>query len=74
MNGIEHKAHLQNIVAEQTKLSQEISQLNSLLISKREVFTKYQGIVEYLTANGVTLEEEESEAAATEVVTESQED
>ena len=73
MNGIEHKAHLQNIVAEQTKLSQEIAQLNSLLVSKREVFTKYQGIVEYLTANGVTLDDE-AEAEATEVVTESQED
>tara|TARA_B100000902_G_scaffold148581_2_gene145292 strand:- start:374 stop:595 length:222 start_codon:yes stop_codon:yes gene_type:complete len=73
MNGIEHKAHLQNIVAEQTKLSQEIAQLNSLLVSKREVFTKYQGIVEYLTANGVTLDDE-AEAEATEVATESQED
>ena len=73
MNGIEHKAHLQNIVAEQNKLSQEISQLNSLIISKREVFTKYQGIVEYLTANGVTLDDE-AEAEATEVATESQED
>jgi len=73
MNGIEHKVHLQNIVAEQTKLSQEISQLNSLLTSKREVFTKYQGIVEYLTANGVTLDDK-AEEAASEVVTESQED
>ena len=55
---IDHKAHLQNILKEQSSLSQEISQLNALLANKRELFLKYQGITEYLTANGVKPDEE----------------
>ena len=55
---IDHKVHLQNILKEQSSLSQEISQLNALLANKRELFLKYQGITEYLTANGVKPDEE----------------
>ncbi len=57
---IDHKAHLQNILKEQSSLSQEISQLNALLANKRELFLKYQGITEYLTANGVKPDKEEA--------------
>jgi len=60
---IDHKAHLQNILKEQSSLSQEISQLNALLANKRELFLKYQGITEYLTANGVEPDEEEAKDA-----------
>ena len=63
---IDHKVHLQNILKEQSSLSQEISQLNALLANKRELFLKYQGITEYLTANGVKPDEEEEAKDATE--------
>ena len=61
---IDHKAHLQSILKEQSSLSQEISQLNALLANKRELFLKYQGITEYLTANGVKPDEEAAKDAA----------
>ena len=57
---IDHKTHLQNILKEQSSLSQEISQLNVILSTKRELFLKYQGITEYLTSNGIKPDEEEA--------------
>ena len=60
---IDHKTHLQNILKEQSSLSQEISQLNAVLANKRELFVKYQGITEYLSANGVKPNEEEAKDA-----------
>ena len=63
---IDHKAHLQNIFKEQSSLSQEIAQLNTILANKRELFIKYQGITEYLTANGVKLDEDAAKDATEE--------
>ena len=54
---INHESHLKSILETQRTLSNEISELNNVLSSKRQEFTKLQGIVEYLTSNGITPEE-----------------
>jgi hypothetical protein len=56
---INHESHLKSILETQRVLSNEISELNNVLSSKRQEFTKLQGIVEYLTSNGITPEENE---------------
>lgn len=56
---IDHETHLKQIFESQRKLSNEISELNNVLNIKREQYTKMQGIVEYLTANGIKVEEPE---------------
>lgn len=48
--------HLSEITNQQKVLLSEIQELNANLNLKREQFLKLQGIIEYLTANGVTLE------------------
>ena len=57
---IDHETHLKQIFESQRKLSNEISELTNVLNIKREQYTKMQGIVEYLTANGIKLEENET--------------
>ena len=57
---IDHETHLKHIFESQRKLSNEISELTNVLNIKREQYTKMQGIVEYLTANGIKLEENEN--------------
>lgn len=56
---IDHESHLRTILEDQKKLSSEIQELNGILSVKREQFMKLQGIVEYLTANGIRPEENE---------------
>lgn len=56
---IDHEAHLKQIFENQKTLSNEIQELNNVLSIKREQFLKLQGITEYLTANGIKLEENE---------------
>lgn len=56
---IDHEAHLKQIFENQKTLSTEIQELNNVLTVKKEQFLKLQGIVEYLTANGIKLEENE---------------
>ena len=56
---IDHENHLKTILETQRKLANEINDLNNTISIKREQFTKYQGIVEYLTSNGVKPEENE---------------
>lgn len=56
---IDHETHLKQIFESQRKLSNEISELTNVLNIKREQYTKMQGIVEYLTANGIKVEEPE---------------
>ena len=56
---IDHEAHLKQIFESQRKLSNEISELSNVLNIKKEQYTKMQGIVEYLTANGIKVEESE---------------
>ena len=65
----EQQGHLKSVIEQQQSLSQEVQQLNAALENKRAMFTKLQGVREYLEQTGVTLpkEEEVAEAPAEEV-------
>jgi hypothetical protein len=52
----EQQQHLTQVLNQQKTLATEIQDLNNTLAIKKEQFLKLQGIVEYLTGNGVTLE------------------
>ena len=56
---IDHEAHLKQIFENQKTLSTDIQELNNVLNVKREQYMKLQGIVEYLTSNGIKLEQAE---------------
>jgi hypothetical protein len=56
---IDHESHLKQILENQKTLSNEIQELNNILSIKREQFLKLQGIVEYLSSNGIKPEENE---------------
>ena len=58
----EQQTHLKSVIEQQQTLSQEVQQLNTALDSKRSMFTKLQGVREYLEQTGVTLPEPEAEA------------
>ena len=60
----EHQTHLQSVIDQQNTLAQEVQQLNTALDSKRSMYTKLQGVREYLEQTGVTLPEPEAEAPA----------
>ena len=66
----EQQGHLQSILSQQQELANEINQLNAQLNSKKELFQKTQGVVEYLQTIGVKLPEPEkpTPVANTEVV------
>ncbi len=66
----EQQGHLQSILSQQKDLANEINQLNAQLTSKKELFNKTQGVVEYLQTIGVKLPEPEkpAEETKTEVV------
>ena len=66
----EQQGHLQSILNQQKDLATEINNLNAQLQSKKELFQKTQGVVEYLSTIGVKLPEPEAtaEEANTEVV------
>tara|TARA_R100001594_G_scaffold84057_1_gene118563 strand:+ start:1491 stop:1730 length:240 start_codon:yes stop_codon:yes gene_type:complete len=57
----EQQGHLQQVLEQQNTLSTEIQQLSSALESKRSMFTKLQGVREYLEQTGVTLPEPPAE-------------
>ena len=61
----EQQGHLQSILSQQKDLANEINQLNAQLTSKKELFNKTQGVVEYLQTIGVTLPEPEAPAEET---------
>ena len=65
----EQQGHLKSILSQQQELANEINQLNAQLNSKKELFQKTQGVVEYLSTIGVKLPEPE-EAPAEETKTE----
>ena len=62
----EQQGHLKSVIEQQQSLSQEVQQLNAALESKRSMFTKLQGVREYLEQTGVTLPEPEASAEAVE--------
>lgn len=55
----EQQQHLKAALDQQTALIDEIQKLNNALNSKRELATKLQGVIEYLTGVGVSLPPEE---------------
>ena len=61
----EQQGHLQSILSQQKDLANEIHLLNAQLTSKKELFNKTQGVVEYLQTIGVTLPEPEAPAEET---------
>ena len=61
----EQQGHLSSILQQQKELANEINSLNAQITSKRELFNKTQGVVEYLQTIGVTLPEPEAPAEET---------
>ena len=61
----EQQGHLSSILNQQKELANEINQLNGQLQSKKELFNKTQGVVEYLQTIGVKLPEPEAPAEET---------
>ena len=56
----EQQGHLKSVIEQQQSLSQEVQQLNAALENKRAMFTKLQGVREYLEQTGVELPKEEA--------------
>ena len=61
----EQQGHLKSILSQQQELANEINQLNAQLQSKKELFQKTQGVVEYLSTIGVKLPAPEAPAEET---------
>ena len=61
----EQQGHLKSILTQQQELANEINQLNAQLNSKKELFNKTQGVVEYLQTIVVKLPEPEAPAEET---------
>ena len=61
----EQQGHLSSILNQQKEVANEINQLNAQLNSKKELFNKKQGVVEYLQTIGVKLPEPEAPAEET---------
>ena len=58
----EQQVHLQQVLEQQQTLSQEAQRLNVAVQNNNAMFTKLQGVREYLEQTGVTLPEPEAEA------------
>lgn len=54
----DQQQHLTNILDQQKALISEIQELNNTIMMKREQFLKLEGVVEYLSQLGVTLEDQ----------------
>ena len=57
----EQQQHLKACVDQQAELLKDMQILQTQLTEKRELALKLQGIIEYLTSNGVTLPEATAE-------------
>ncbi len=64
----EQQKHLQQVLEQQGTISQEVQQLSNALDNKRAMFTKLQGVREYLEQTGVTLPEPEATEEGVETV------
>lgn len=58
----EQQVHLRNLLQQKDTLQQEISFMETQLSSKKELFVKVMGVIEYLTQIGVTLPEVEEDS------------
>ena len=61
----EQQGHLKSILSQQQELANEITQLQAQITSKKDLFNKTQGVVEYLQTIGVKLPEPEAPAEET---------
>ena len=59
---MEQQQHLKDLTERRDKLQKELEELQSQATTKRELFLKIQGIIEYLTQIGVTLPTAEAPA------------
>lgn len=57
----EQQNHLKTLLERRVELSNEINKLNNEASAKREIFLKVQGVIEYLSETGVTLQENEED-------------
>ena len=55
----EQQEHLTNLLQQRQSLAQELESLQGQATTKRELFLKVQGAIEYLQQTGVTLPEPE---------------
>ena len=62
----EQQNHLKSVMEQAQTLATEINNLEGQAKSKREIFLKHQGIVEYLQQTGVELPKEEEGSPAVE--------
>jgi len=58
----EQQKHLQQVIEQQQAIQNEVQQLSNALDSKKSMFTKLQGVREYLEQTGVKLPEPEAAA------------
>jgi prefoldin subunit 5 len=56
----EQQKHLSQLIEQQNQLVTEINALNNQLATKREIFIKVQGVIEYLQQTGVSREPTET--------------
>lgn len=64
----EQQKHLQELLQKKESVLKDLENLQIEMNSKREIFLKIQGIIEYLTQTGVTLPEESEKEENTEEV------
>lgn len=55
---MEQQQHLKELTERRNSIQKELEELQVQMTTKRELFLKLQGIIEYLTQIGVTLPEE----------------
>lgn len=57
----EQQEHLSNLLKQRESLSRELDGVQAQLVSKKELFLKVQGAIEYLQQIGVVLPEPDQE-------------
>ena len=62
----EQQKHLQSVIAQQKDLIGDINALQAQINGKKELLSKTQGVVEYLTQIGVNLPDPETPTVSTE--------
>ena len=61
----EQQTHLQQVLEQQQQLTQEAQRLNVAVQNNNAMFTKLQGVREYLEQTGVTLPQPEASVEQT---------
>ena len=67
---MEQQQHFKELTERRNSIQKELEELQVQMTTKRELFLKLQGIIEYLTQIGVTLPEEPVTEPVEEVSTE----